>query len=291
MYKEKPVKINRGGNPHYFLTVVILLAFAIVVSLVVAIIWQKMSDKGADLGQYQTLSSVVSGSQAGTGALTSSLEPEASSIPEPSEPETPELPAFDGAVPESERVMGDYFDDAVFVGDSITEGIMLYGMMSNTTVYAGTGVNLLSVYSAETVKQEDGTRIPIMDALDAEQFAKVYVMLGGNEAREDVNTFISHYSRVIDDLKTKQPQALIYVQSILPVTKNNNYNLDNAHIDSFNEALLALCKQKGVYFVNVAECMKDENGVLPDEASPADGMHFGPDYYTKWFEYLKTHTV
>ena len=37
--------------------------------------------------------------------------------------------------------------------------------------------------------------------------------------------------------------------------------------------------------------MKDENGMLPDEASPADGMHFGPDYYTKWFEYLKTHTV
>ena len=37
--------------------------------------------------------------------------------------------------------------------------------------------------------------------------------------------------------------------------------------------------------------MKDENGMLTDEASPADVMHFGPDYYTKWFEYLKTHTV
>ena len=103
-------------------------------------------------------------------------------------------------------------------------------MMSNTTVFAGTGVNLLTVYSAQTVKQEDGSRIPIMDALDAEQFAKVYVMLGGNEAREDVDTFISHYSKVIDDLKMKQPQALIYIQSILPVTKNNNYNLSLIHI-------------------------------------------------------------
>ena len=49
MYKEKPVKINRGDNPHHFLTVVILLAFAVVISLVIAIVWQKVSDKGADL--------------------------------------------------------------------------------------------------------------------------------------------------------------------------------------------------------------------------------------------------
>ena len=48
MYKEKPVKINRGDNPHHFLTVVILLAFAVVISLVIAIVWQKVSDKGAD---------------------------------------------------------------------------------------------------------------------------------------------------------------------------------------------------------------------------------------------------
>ncbi|MFR4988641.1 GDSL-type esterase/lipase family protein [Anaerotruncus colihominis] len=291
MYKEKPVKINRGDNPHHLLTVVILLAFAVVISLVIAIVWQKVSDRGADLSRYQTLSSVVSGTQTESDALESSSAAKSSSVPVPSEPEEQKLPVFDGAVPESERVMGDYFDDAVFVGDSITEGIMLYGMMSNTTVFAGTGVNLLTVYSAQTVKQEDGSRIPIMDALDAEQFAKVYVMLGGNEAREDVDTFISHYSKVIDDLKIKQPQAIIYIQSILPVTKNNNYNLDNTHIDAFNEALLTLCKEKEVYFVNVAECMKDENGMLPDEASPADGMHFGPDYYTKWFEYLKTHTV
>ena len=151
MYKEKPVKINRGDNPHHFLTVVILLAFAVVISLVIAIVWQKVSDKGADLSRYQTLSSVVSGTQTETDELESSSAAKSSSVPEQSEPEEQKLPVFDGAVPESERVMGDYFDDAVFVGDSITEGIMLYGMMSNTTVFAGTGVNLFKGYSAQTV--------------------------------------------------------------------------------------------------------------------------------------------
>lgn len=105
MYKEKPVKINRGDNPHHFLTVVILLAFAVVISLVIAIVWQKVSDKGADLSRYQTLSSVVSGTQTETDELESSSAAKSSSVPEQSEPEEQKLPVFDGAVPESERVM------------------------------------------------------------------------------------------------------------------------------------------------------------------------------------------
>lgn len=110
-----------------------------------------------------------------------SSEPEASSSEpeESSEPEAPEKPALpDGAVPESERVMGTYFDDAAFVGDSITEGIGLYGLMSNTTVLAGTSVNLDTVYTREVVKTEEG-RITIMDALGQKPYAKLYIMLGG----------------------------------------------------------------------------------------------------------------
>ena len=37
-------------------------------------------------------------------------------------------------------------------------------------------------------------------------------------------------------------------------------------------------KEKGVYFVNVAEALKNDRGELPEEASPTDGMHFGPEY-------------
>ena len=89
MYKEKPVKINRGDNPHHFLTVVILLAFAVVVSLVIAIVWQKVSDKDADLSRYQTLSSVVSGTQQAESEAEQmySSAAKSSSLPEESEPE------------------------------------------------------------------------------------------------------------------------------------------------------------------------------------------------------------
>ena len=283
MFEKKPPKVIRGHNRNMLWPVLGLLAFALVFSLAVAGIWQKVAAQPEESAP----------SVAESAAPESGSEPEASSSApeERSEPEAPEKPARpEGAGPASERVMGTYFDDAAFVGDSITEGIGLYGLMSNTTVLAGTSVNLDTVYTREVVKTEEG-RITIMDALGQKPYAKLYIMLGGNEAREDTATFIARYGKLLDDIKALQPDALIYVQSILPVTPGNIYNLDNDHIDAFNAALLELSREKGVYFVNVAEALKNEKGELPEEASPTDGMHFGPEYYTKWFEYLKTHTV
>ena len=73
-----------------------------------------------------------------------------------------------------------YFDDAVFIGDSRTEGLMLYGgMPEGTTFYASKGLN---VNTAGTTKiQDGGESITIMEGLRRHAFKKVYVMLGVNE--------------------------------------------------------------------------------------------------------------
>ena len=51
-----------------------------------------------------------------------------------------------------------------------------------------------------------------------------------------------------------------------------------------------MTKEKQVYYVNVEECLKDEEGNLPEGAS-TDGVHLKKEYSKKWYEYLKTHTV
>ena len=51
----------------------------------------------------------------------------------------------DPQVAEGEWLASEYFDDALFVGDSITEGIKLYDVMSNVTVLASTGVNVATL--------------------------------------------------------------------------------------------------------------------------------------------------
>ncbi len=287
MAMNKPMKVSRRKKSN-LLPVLIMFACALLLSLLIAGIWQISA--GAKEESSSDASRLRSASSEEEEEVSSDAEPEPLAAPEP-EPE-PEIPVFEGAVPVSDWVSSDYFNDAVFVGDSISTGIELYGVMDGTTVLAGTGANLGSVYTEPYVKQEDGSRIAIMDGLKQAQFRKVYILLGGNEVRDvEKSRFIERYASLLDDVKELQPDALIYVQSILPVTRNNNYNMDNDRIDEFNQALLTLCGEKQVYYLNVAECMKDENGMLPDAASPADGMHFGPEYYNKWFDYLKQHTV
>ena len=111
-------------------------------------------------------------------------------------------------------------------------------------------------------------------------------------AKED---FISAYGRLVDTLRQQHPDAIVYVQSILPVTadyeKRADAVTDNATIDEYNEALMAMAEEKGVYYLNVAEIFKDETGALFSEASPTDGIHFGATWYRKWFDYLRTHAV
>lgn len=199
-------------------------------------------------------------------------------------------------VAEGEWLGSDYFDDALFVGDSITEGIKLYDVMNNATILASTGVNLNTLYTKAAITLDDGSKVPILDATAAAvegHPGKIYLMMGVNSLLSDEDTFRTDYGRVVDTLISQHPEAILYIQSILPVTAAYEQKpeavTDNAKIDRYNEVLKELAAEKGVYYLNVAEVFKDENGCLPASASPNDGIHFGSSWYRTWFDYLRTH--
>ena len=221
-----------------------------------------------------------------------SQTPQSSSVPE--EPSSQPL-SSDVEVAQGEWVASSYFDDAMFVGDSITEGIKLYEVMSNTTVLSHTGINLDSIFTKEVIAAADGSKKTIVEASKDYDPAKIYVLMGINSVLSGEDAFVKSYERLIDELMAQHPDATLYIQSILPVTaeyeKRKNAVTDNATIDSFNKRLKELAEQKGVYYLNVAEIFKDETGALHAQASPKDGIHFGANWYRKWFDYLRTHAV
>ena len=195
-----------------------------------------------------------------------------------------------GLVPESEKVLSAYFKDAVFIGDSITEGIKLYGIMSDATVYSYTGLGLDNIYTKDVVKMSDGSTIPIMDAVRLSNAKKFYVLIGVNSIAYSKESFIQKYAAVVKSIKEFHPDAIIYVQSITPVATENSYKLNNKTIREYNEALIEMAIDQNVYYLDIHSALADETGVLPASAT-TDGLHFGPAYYQKWFDYLKTHTV
>lgn len=196
-------------------------------------------------------------------------------------------------VPQSEAVDNSYFDDAVFIGDSRTEGLILYTGLSNTTVYANQGLMVDTVFTSPVI-QMDGQKLSVVEALRRTEFKKVYIMLGINEtgwAYESI--FIDKYKALIEEIQSINPQAIIYIQEIMPVTaetsRTHSY-VKNDKIQRYNELLVKLAEEMGVYYIDTGAAVADASGCLP-EAAAIDGIHLKKPYCDKWLDYLKTHTV
>ncbi len=184
-----------------------------------------------------------------------------------------------------------WFRDAVFVGDSRTEGLANYDGLDGATYYAGKGLMVDTVYTKQTVR-EGGAKLTVMQALQRKKFSKVYIMLGVNELGwSSFGTFVGDYGKIVDDIRKYQPGTRIYLQAILPVTARKSaeskiYN--NARIANSNDAIRKLAAAKKVNYLAADEAVRDSSGALPAGAT-VDGIHLNAAYCKKWCEYLKAH--
>lgn len=203
---------------------------------------------------------------------------------------------FTKPVPETENPVEDnYFQDAIFIGNSRTEGFFLYSGLEGSTSYATQGLNINTVFTRETVKQDDGTKISVIDAMRAKpDFKKVYIMLGLNELGwVSLDQFQEQYGKLVQAVKEIAPDAIIYIESILPVSaaKSSSSTIyNNERIKLFNERIFAVAQAQKVFYVNVGEAVMDENGCLPSDFTP-DGIHLQKKACQQWLAYLKSHTV
>ena len=224
-------------------------------------------------------------------------EPEAvTQVEEPmaEERETAEetKPAWEGPVPVSERVEDTYFDDAVFLGDSRTDGLRIYGGMNHGTYLQFTGATVESVFTKE-VETPVGT-MPLLDALAQMECGKIFVMLGVNELGwKGTEIFRNQSALLIQRLQEDHPDAEIVIQSILPVSAEidgEGRYVNNQRIIEYNQVWLELAEEFDVSYMNVAECVADAEGCLPKDLC-YDGVHLNKAGCRLWLDYLRTHAV
>ena len=232
--------------------------------------------------------------------------PPGQSLPEEKSPaplpeQDPSSPAetydFTRPAPERAPVDNSYFQNAAFVGDSRTDGFLIYSGI-------GTGKNLtsngLSIFKLEEKKALtiDGEKYTLLEALALEQYSQVYLSLGVNELGyyNDAG-FYQSYCAAIDHIRRLQPQAVIYIQGLIPLNEGqivaangNKYNLTNDHLRVYNDLMRRAAEEKQVVFLDLYAEFVDENGALPEDVS-RDGVHLYKEACQRWLEYLKTHTV
>ncbi len=278
----------------------IILCIAAVFSALAAAVWQLATPKPEPLEPLELHPSVIAQFESDNIAVpvvASKIEVPVKSEVEPEKPESSSEASAASTSKNNDRVTSKYFNDAVFIGDSISVGIKLYEVMQNTDVFASVGISLENIFTNKAVKLEDGSKVTIFEALDDKTYNKAYIMLGANSLMSSHEELIKQYGRVIDEVRARVGDGcIVYIQSVLPVyeelfhQKYPHNTVTNADIESFNLLLAELAEQKGAYYMDVASVIKDENGSLPPKYT-SDGLHIGSELYIKWFDYLKTHAV
>ena len=185
-----------------------------------------------------------------------------------------------------------FFSDSVFVGNSLVDGLYLYGGVNTCDWLSGTG---LSVANARTQKLSDkhGGSCTVMDALAAKKYGKVYVQLGINEIGMDQDDFAKSYGKLLSDIRKLQPSADIYVMSLTPVSAYKSAHspyFTHDRVVSFNKAIYKLCADGGYWYLDDFTPLADKDGYLPS-ADTKDGVHFVISYYPVWMDVIRTHYI
>jgi len=210
---------------------------------------------------------------------------------------------FNPYVDKSDAVDLSYFDNAVMIGDSVTMSLQFYcaasGALGNVKfLCAGSlsPLNALNDVSSKSLHPPvNGVKMKLEDSVSALGAEKVYVMLGINSLYAGVDTTFKSLESILCAIEEKSPQVKIFVQSVTPMTSDSPIRTDKVNNDKiieYNEKVLKLCKEKGWYYLNVAEVMKNSDGTLKKDycSDPKDmGIHLTFAANKEWAEYLKTH--
>ncbi|MDE5818300.1 MAG: hypothetical protein K2N41_04910 [Lachnospiraceae bacterium] len=192
------------------------------------------------------------------------------------------------------QVEDDYFDDAVFIGDSRTRSLQLYANLEHTTFLADTGLTIYTVLDKKLTPSTMTTKTTVTDYLTNHQFKKIYLMLGINEiGTGTAESFCRSYGEVLNTLRELQPDAIIYLQAILHISESKDKEhtyINNAAIIERNEALQSLVDNEHIFWLDSNPAMCDENGYLIDSYT-FDGVHLQAKYVSLWTDYLKQHAI
>lgn len=183
----------------------------------------------------------------------------------------------------------EYYKDAVFIGDSRTQGLQINAGLTSPDFFAGRGLNVKNARTEKVVKNAAGKAVTVVDALKDKQYKKVYICFGINELGWPyTNIFADEYQKTIDAIKKIQPNAEVVVQGILPVTEKKSksdkiFNMKN--VKKFNKVIKKMAEDNGETYVDNSPAVANDKGYLPSDVTP-DGIHMNREYCKRILAYI-----
>lgn len=206
--------------------------------------------------------------------------------------------------PSGTTVDAGWFDDALFIGDSVTLKLSYYADYGSLGDAEFLCAGSLGYNNAQWDLNDpdnvhpyyNGQKFLVDDGAAYINPAKIFIMLGMNDiGMYGVDGTVEAMKTVTQRIADKCPNAVIYVQSVTPMLENMQLrDLNNRTIAEFNEKIQPICQERGYIYLDVASAMDDGYGNLVYEycGDPtAMGLHFSDAGCAVWVDYLKNHVA
>ena len=198
------------------------------------------------------------------------------------------------------RVDVSYFDDAVFMGDSLADGFKDYAAwmsLKDTDAMYLTQRSMTPrsfLQPGAMVDAGDAGVVDVWATITDRQPGKMYITLGTNALMAmDPTEFVDSYYQLVSRIKQVSPDTLIYITTIPPTSKAyaaKEERLSKERIADANRQIAQMCRQEGLALINLYDVVQGADGYLNEDIN-SDGIHMTPEGYKQWLNYLIEHTV
>ena len=185
-----------------------------------------------------------------------------------------------------------YQDETLFIGDSNTVRLYNNGLISLQQFCAKEGIGTQVALNEGIVTfKKDTNTYTIAQAVAMMKPRRVLITLGTNDNGMDTEAFIGNYTALIQAIQASYPYTDIIVNTVPPIPADHSTypHMDQAKIDDFNMALLSMCEQLGVRFLNSAEVLKGEDGYGIADYYTSGDIHLKSAGLKAVLNYLRTH--
>ncbi|MBR3106211.1 MAG: hypothetical protein IKH30_03380 [Clostridia bacterium] len=196
--------------------------------------------------------------------------------------------------PEHEPAGDDYFEDAVFLGDSIMENIEMLDLFPTANFVTLVGMSPISMDKKLFLLQKEDRWVTAYDMINLYSHKKIFIFLGSNAL--DHKTYegtLGDYRVMMERMIHEYPDTVFYL--LCPTSPNRarvkKDGLDIRRYWRFREGLMALAEEMQVYFLDAFILVADEDGYLSEEYAAPDGFHLKVEGSKLIEQLVRTHTV
>lgn len=200
------------------------------------------------------------------------------------------------SAPTQQVVDGSFFDDAVFIGDSVSLALSYYAndykVLGKAKFLVQGSYGVTNAVFDKMLMPYRGQDMKIEDAVAATGAKKVFIMLGMNDIAiykdEDI---MNYWGQLLSRIRSTCPDVQIYIQSMTPIWTGGEVGaLNNKNVDKYNARLETFAAENDCKFIDIASYMKDSTGGLATAFCSDNYVHLTYAATECWVKVLKAYT-